>query len=254
MIVDFHMHLPGGHMFERWTTAQFLKMMDDSGIDAGVIFTIDGFFTENYVESNNLLYNQTSECPSRLIPFCSVNPRQGQLAVEETRRSLSELGMKGIKFHPWLQGFSPLQFNIMDPICELAIEFDVPIIFHDGTPPYSAPLQIGFLASRFPQCKMILGHGGLFDMWQEAVIAVNRNENLSVCLCGTAPQAIFSKIVSSVEPDRLLFGTDAGFGKDNYMPRYRVDEVLKMPLKESTKEGMLYKNAYRLLKMADQAK
>lgn len=248
MIIDFHMHMPTGIHYENWHVPNFLQMMDDAGIDKGVIFTIDGFFTDVYPESNDLLYERAMQCPERLIPFCSVNPKQGKVAVDEVRRCLSELNMKGIKIHPWLQGVS-IFFPVFAPICELAIEYDVPILFHDGTPPNSSPLQIAHLAEQFPSCKIVLGHGGLFDLWQEVIWAVKRNPNIYVCLCGTSPQGILSKIISAVPADRLLFGTDAGFGKDPYVPKYRVDHIQRIEMEELKQQGLLSQTAISLLKL-----
>lgn len=248
MIIDFHMHMPSGFHFAKWEPPDFIEMMDKAGIDKGVLLTIDGFFAETYPEFNTLLYEQAKYDEERLIPFCSVNPKQGDVAVAEVRRCLSELGMKGIKIHPWLQGVSPF-FDVWDPIFELAMEFDVPILFHDGTPPNSSPLQIATLAARYPQCKVVLGHGGLFDLWQEVVHAVRTLPNMYVCLCGTAPQGILAKIIAAAPPERLLFGTDAGFGKDEYMPQYRIRQIERMELDESTKQALFCRTALTLLKM-----
>ena len=57
--------------------------------------------------------------------------------------------MRGVKLHPWLQGFSAHEPGL-DPLCEVAAAAGVPILFHDGTPPFSTPLQLASLARRHP--------------------------------------------------------------------------------------------------------
>ncbi|MGC8020726.1 amidohydrolase family protein, partial [Salmonella enterica] len=42
-----------------------------------------------------------------LMPFGSVDPRQGRAAVVEAHRQAEELGVRGFKFHPSVQGFDP---------------------------------------------------------------------------------------------------------------------------------------------------
>lgn len=41
-------------------------------------------------------------------------------------------------------------------IAELAAEPDVPILFHDGAPPFSLPSQIGLLAQRHLWARLML--------------------------------------------------------------------------------------------------
>ena len=88
-------------------------------------------------------------------------------------------------------------------------QFGVPVLFHDGTPPFSTPLQLASLARRQPDTTVVLGHGGLQDLWREAIAAVETTSNVHLCMCGTPPYAMRA-IVSRCPLDRLLFGTDAG--------------------------------------------
>jgi len=40
--------------------------------------------------------------------FASIDPHKGKFGVREARRLIEEHGVKGFKFHPTLQGFSPM--------------------------------------------------------------------------------------------------------------------------------------------------
>jgi predicted TIM-barrel fold metal-dependent hydrolase len=42
----------------------------------------------------------------------------------------------------------------------------------------SSPLQIAAFAARHPKVTVILGHGGLHDLWKEAIVAADRTANL----------------------------------------------------------------------------
>lgn len=245
--IDMHSHLPGkAFYYGRKPTPDFLYTMDKSGIDTAVVFTIDGFFYDP-IQSNNLLNEQVKEANGRLIPFCTVDPRN-EMAHLEIRRCICELGFKGIKIHPWWQGVSPLD-PCMKMVAEEAVRLKVPIIFHDGTPPFSSPLQIAYLAGEYPDLKVILGHGGGMDLWIEAVAAVKRYPNCTICLCGSAtPPAILRLMIEELGADKVTIGTDAGFGDDYYV-KYRMEQfhdLLKdFPLIDQ--ERMYWQNAVELL-------
>lgn len=204
MIIDCHTHMAGGRSFGLEVAAgdQFVAGMDSCGIDRSVVLTTDGFFFDS-ATCNDELYAYTQRYPERLVAAPTVDPRRGADAVAELRRCRLELGMKGpLKLHPWLQGFSPVESHL-DPLARAAIELDMPMMFHDGTPPYSTPLQVAALAGRFPELTIILGHSGIKDMWQEALAAAKRYPNIVLCLCGTVPYGM-DRIVSEVAADRLL--------------------------------------------------
>src|SRR5690606_20633008 len=86
-------------------------------------------------------------------------------AVRDLEAQVNELGMKGLKLHPLLQQFSPVE-AYMSPLVEKCIELDVPILFHtgggymrDGRLVDADAVRIDELASRHPQAKMIIAHG-----------------------------------------------------------------------------------------------
>ena len=80
-----------------------------------------------------------------------------------------------------MQG-STVHSKATQQMMELAVSARVPVLFHDGTPPTSETLQIAYLAERYPEAKVILGHSGMFDTWKSAVDACNRLDNLYLCI------------------------------------------------------------------------
>jgi predicted TIM-barrel fold metal-dependent hydrolase len=246
MIVDCHTHMSGKRSFGLSTASgdTFIAGMDRCGVDRSVILTTDGFFFD-FVACNDELHDFSRQHPDRLIAGPTVDPRYDQAAVNELRRCRLELGMKGpLKLHPWLQGFAAME-PLMNPIAEAAIALEMPIMFHDGTPPYCTPLQVAALAARFPELIVILGHSGIKDMWQEALQAAQRYSNIVLCLCGTAPSGI-ARIVSTIAPERLLFGTDVGFGAAPGTREYRMGQILRLDIPESVRALILGGNAQRI--------
>ncbi|MFK7691492.1 amidohydrolase family protein [Paenibacillus sp. HJGM_3] len=247
MKVDFHVHQPARSREGTYpySAADYIAFMDRHGIDISVMLTIDGFWYDAHA-CNDYLAEWCAPHADRLVAYCTVDPRKDD-AAEEVERCVTRYGMRGVKFHNWLQGFSPLE-SFMAPVCERAAALGIPLFFHDGTPPYSSSLQIAHLAVRHPNLKIVLGHGGLHDLWPEAIAAGKRHRNVYLCMCATPPFAM-EQIVGNVPLDQILFGTDGGLFHVPEQPfvdyRFREFEALDIPVK--AKRQILGANALRLL-------
>ncbi|MEQ7128318.1 amidohydrolase family protein [Actinopolymorpha sp. B11F2] len=224
-MIDFHTHTPA------WKSAtwlagaafgagEFVQFMDSAGIDAAVVLSHDGLFDPT-PEANDDVAGFVAEYPDRMLAFGTASPRQ-RTAVAEVERCFTTLGMAGLKLHPWLQGFS-MHERSLDPICEVVTAAGGVLLCHDGTPPYSTPLQIAALARRHPRLPVVLGHGGLHDCWREALAATVETPNLYLCVCGTPPYAA-RRILAQAPPGKVLFGTDAGLS-DKPSQDYAVARV-----------------------------
>jgi predicted TIM-barrel fold metal-dependent hydrolase len=107
------------------------------------------------------------------------------------------------------------------------------------------PLQIAAVAARFPELMVVLGHSGIKDMWPTALAAAQRYANIVLCLCGTAPCGI-QQIVSEIEPERLQFGTDVGFGSAAGTREYRMGQILRLDIPDNDKALILGESARQL--------
>ena len=108
----------------------------------------------------------------------------------------------------------------MAPIMEVAGSLGVPVMFHDGTPPYSTSRQAAWLAERYPHTQVILGHAGLADLWRDAADAAQRLPNIWLQPAGSPPMTI-RMALQGAGRDRLLFGSDGGFASIGVM-RYVI--------------------------------
>lgn len=254
-MIDFHVHMPAaGGASSRYDTRgysadDYVAVMDELGVDVSVVFTLDGLWHPSPA-ANDALADWVGQAPDRLRALGTVDPRS-PWAATEAERCLTDLGMAGLKLHPWIQAFCPHE-PCMDHVAEVTAAHDVPILFHDGTPPYSTPLQIAALARRHPAATLVLGHGGLQDHWREAIVALQTTPNLWACLCAT-PNLGMRTIVARCGTDRLVFGTDAGLGDGPRQPfaAERIDEVRTLPIPEADLQAMLDHNPRRLLKLSN---
>src|SRR5262245_58282429 len=184
-IIDFHTHLDT-HWFNQPmpSETEFLRDLDRFEIEAACIFTLQGFYG-NCREHNDALANRARRHPDRLIPFATVHPKLGDESVDELERCLANRLFRGVKFHPWLQAFTPAMVRpTMIKLLECAARYDAPVLFHDGTPPYSTTFQIAAVARWVPQAVVVLGHAGLSDYISVTGQLVRDIPNLYACVCG----------------------------------------------------------------------
>jgi hypothetical protein len=244
MIIDAHTHLPPDSFYppELGTgTDGFLALCDTHGVDVAWVFTTAGL-NDPDPHHNDVVRAFCAAAPDRLVPFCTVFPHLSG-AVDELHRAV-EAGAQGLKLHPWLQGFSPIE-SCMDDLGTALEALGIPVVFHDGTPPNSSPLQIAAFAERHPGVPVILGHGGLHDLWVEAVAALQRVDNLWVIPSGTPPAGL-RRMVDEVGTTRLLFGSDAGFG-DPHWQTFQLSKIRDLRLGPEDEATVLSGNAQLLM-------
>lgn len=208
----------------------------------------DGIFDQAQgVADNNRIAEAAATMPERLIPVGSTWPQLGANGVKEAERCLQTLGMRALKFHPWVQGFSTAD-PVFGEICALAGEHGVPVIFHDGTPCYSLPEQIGGLARRFPRTTFVLGHAGILWSWRSALEAAKHN-NIWICLCGPHLRAM-EILCERVDSERIIWGSDFGFGASDPI-EYRLGLINKADIGSSRRNAILGENPLRLINLGE---
>ena len=245
MIVDCHTHW-GMSWADRDgdDPTGWLAVLDGHGVDKAYLM---GHYNIRRIdrcrEDNDRLARVAARAPDRILPLGTAWPQAGTEAVEEARRCIEDLKLKGLKFHPWTQGFSTAD-PVFGQICGAAGELGAPVFFHDGTPCYSLPEQIGGLARRFPGTRFVMGHSGLLWNWRSALEAA-RLPNVWACLCGPHMRAI-EIFCERVDGDRLLWGTDFGPSFSDFIG-YRLDLILQARVDDSLRERILGVNPLCLL-------
>src|ERR1700732_69536 len=111
---------------------------------AAVVFTVDaGTATGHPGLSSEEVADRAAAHPDVLIPFGSVDPLAGEAAVRRAaRRLISARAVRGFKFHPSLQSFSPDDRRYY-PLYEVIEEAGLPAVFHTGQTGIGAGLPGG---------------------------------------------------------------------------------------------------------------
>lgn len=226
---------------------------------AAVVFTVDATTALGH-EPNSI--EEIAEGAARnndvLIPFGSVDPRQGAAAVERARMLVGDCGVKGFKFHPSLQGFDPSDEQFY-PLYEAIQELGVPALFHTGQNGmgaglpggfgiklgYSNPLLLDAVAADFPQLQVIMAHPSV--PWQdEANSIATHKANVFIDLSGWSPKyfpASLVKMSNNVLSTKVLFGTDYPL----ITPAKWLGAFADLPLKDEVRPLILKDNAVRVL-------
>jgi uncharacterized protein len=245
-IIDFHTHLD-----ECWlnqalpSEAEFLRNLDRFDIEAACIFTLQGFYGDCR-RHNDALAERAERHADRLIPFATVDPKLGDESIFELERCLANPLFRGVKFHPWLQAFAPSMVKpTMVELLRCAARHGAPVLFHDGTPPYSTTFQVAAVARWVPEARVVLGHAGLSDYVVAAAQLVRDIPNLYACVCG--PRAGWVQaLVQTAGADKVLFGSDFGFTDWTILAEF-LDNVREAELDASELQSVLYGNAKTLL-------
>jgi predicted TIM-barrel fold metal-dependent hydrolase len=215
--------------------------MDDVGIDQAVLVPSDRHIAVDNVDGNDYVLGAVRRWPKRFHGFATVNPWYGERAVIELHRSIAE-GLIGLKLHPVLQGFL-LCDPLVHPVVEAAIDLNVPVFFHTGTPINALPLQLSELALRYPEGRFIMGHLGNPDFWLDVTAALQQAPNVWGEVSRNLPTAV-KRVADAGFADRLIFGSDAPL----LDLRLEVQKIGRWGLSAKMRDGIMAGNFMRLLR------
>lgn len=226
MIVDAHCHI-GETPHYCQTPEDLLKQMDTNGIDRAVICSSGRHLVVDNREGNEMIARTVRDHPDRFYGFAAVNPWYGLRGVEELRRAADD-NLVGLKLHPAMHGHhahDPLVY----PLIEAAIELDLPIYIHSGTPVFSLPLQIIELARQYPKGKFIMGHMGGADFYVDVPSSAHLAPNVYYETSLTCHVGYVDEIIAVAGYQRVLFGSDSPTSQ-------QAAELRKLELAQLTEE------------------
>lgn len=164
---------------------------------------------ERITASNEFVQSLVQQAPDRLCALCFVNPVHTDHALAEIRARVQQGPMLGIKLWISCKANDPL----VEPIAELAVELDVPILQHcwnkfgGNMPGESCTADVAELAGKFPRLKIIAPH--LSGQHEDGVLDLAPHPNIWIDTSGMLPDAgILEFAVEAVGVNRILFGSD----------------------------------------------
>ena len=160
----------------------FWEEMDEAGIDIGVVLGRNSPavfmgkpFREAFIPNEHVAELQAKHA-GRLLGFAGIDASNTRHdAVKETIRCVEQLGLKGIFIEPGRQLLSHPADERLNPIYEACMGLRVPVVVMSG--PYagadinaSHPVYVDQLATRYPELRVVLGHGAW--PWIDATLGV----------------------------------------------------------------------------------
>ena len=228
---------------------QYLATYDANGVDKCWVFGGWGWRDCSLIrKENSALAALGKDYANRLFPWGTVNPHWREKELRGEIERMAGMGLWGIKLVPLIQG-SAITAPGMSVIAEEAIRRGLPVFFHDGSPEYCSAIQVAYYARKFPELKVVSGHGGLRELWPDLIPAVREVSNLWVCLSGPTQWGI-QRLYDELGPEKLMFGSDGGLGHPAVVRAYlRRIERLRAP--RAHKDMILGLNAMRFLSGAE---
>jgi len=195
-----------------------------------------------------------------LIPFASIDPHRGRAAVRQARRLVEEHGVRGFKFHPSAQAFTPNDRKIYPLYAEIEA-LRMPALFHSGQTgigagvrggggirlSYSNPIALDDVAVDFPDLKIIIAHPSF--PWQDEALAIATHKpNVYIDLSGWSPKYFPPQLIqyaNTILRHKVMFGSDFPL----LTPDRWLADFAAIPIKDEVRPLILKDNAARLLEL-----
>jgi len=221
MIVDAHTHVTtDGQWFSTSFDASetcLLRQMDEEGVEKAVVIGLPGYISN---ESINDLCERHS---GRLLPVASFNPADyanSQEVSREIRKQLKDEGFIGVKLHPRLNHYDPLDarmFALLDEIASwpkpLPVWIDT-LFYYPGGVLKKPPVEtIHEMVGSYPGITFFLSHAGGADILRLSQ-AVRSCPNTYLELSLTLTRYLGSSVEMDIRyllrtfEQRLVFGSD----------------------------------------------
>jgi uncharacterized protein len=226
-----------------------------------VVFDVDKeTTTSDPFEGNDYVAEVMRRYPDVFIGWASVDPWKGKAGVLELERSVTELGLSGLKLHPITQGFFPNDERFY-PLYAKADELGIPVIFHTGhtgigagTPggtglklKHSRPIHLDDVAADFPNLTIIGAHPSW--PWQDEMLSVALHKaNVFIDLSGWSPKYFSPSLIqyaNTLLQNKVLFGSDCPV----ISPERWLADFEAAPFRDEVRPKIMLENAKRVLKL-----
>jgi predicted TIM-barrel fold metal-dependent hydrolase len=194
-------------------------------------------------------------------------------ARSDLERGVKQLGLRGYKVIASSQT-SSVDDKTLYPVWELTEKLGVPVIMHFGVlgggggPALNLrnmnPLTLWEVAKMFPKIPFVIPHFGAGYL-RELLLLCWSCPNVYIDTSGSNRwmrwmpfeidlEGLFRKVLETVGPDRLVFGSDSSYFPRGFSVQY-LREQLKacrsIGLEKENVEKIFYGNAAKLLKLAE---
>lgn len=221
--------------------------MEKAGVSVSVAVSI----ATKPAQFDSILDFCKSICSKQIIPFPSVHPDDPDYAgrIEE----IAEAGMKGIKIHPYYQGFK-LNDRKMIRVYKKIAETGLILLSHTGfdmaypRDRIADPEKVIQILDQVPDLLLVASHFGGWEDWGEVeqhLLGQPVRMEISYSYMKGMGREKALDFFSLHPKEYILFGTDSPW----HSQKEAVDNILDLKLDSDLQEHLFYKNAAQLLKI-----
>ncbi len=191
------------------TVEDLLTQGNEVGIDKFIVQSVAT--TPKQVKSiNEFIAENVKTYPEKLVGLGTLHPESEDIAGDIGH--LAELGLKGVKLHPDIQGFKLDDYRCLK-IYEICEEKGLKMLLHTGDNryDYSNPNRLLPLLNTYKSLIFIGAHFGGYSVWSEACEKLAGIDNFYVdCSSsfGFIDKALARELIIRYTPEKVLFGTD----------------------------------------------
>jgi predicted TIM-barrel fold metal-dependent hydrolase len=225
---------------------------------AAVVFSVDVKGEEGVHVSNDDVLAFAARNEDVVIPFVSVDPMRGAVAVAEAERLIATGKVRGFKLHPQIQAFAANDPAIY-PLYEVIEAARLPVIVHTGHSgmgtgmrggggirlKYGNPMFLDDVAVDFPDMPIVLAHPSF--PWQDEALSICLHKpNVYIDLSGWSPKYFPANLVHYANTQlkhKVLFGSDYPL----LTPDRWLRDFAALTMKDEVRPMILRENALRLL-------
>ncbi len=192
------------------------------------------------IPDNELVQKTMDAYPDRFLGWIFINPAASD-PIKEVEKYISKPGWIGVKCHLFWHQYSAKQ---LDEVAALCSEKKKAMILHLGADHGQGDYK--YLPERFPDLKIIYAHAAVpffYSSWKY----IKEKSNVYVDLSGPyLDEKTRHKVVEIIGADKCIYGTDGPYGYEdsegNYDRSIVLEEIFRLPLKDSEKEKILSGN------------
>ncbi|HON04758.1 MAG TPA: amidohydrolase family protein [Candidatus Ratteibacteria bacterium] len=258
-IIDFHTHIFPDNLAGKalrsiestggikpkfdGTLKGLINSMDNAGVSISVVLSI----ATKPKQFNSIFNWARSIYSERIIPFPSVHPDDEE--VHQHILQIKSEGFKGLKMHPYFQGFY-IDEERMFPIYETIAKAGLILVIHAGYDfayeriEKAGPWRILRIMKEFPELHLVAAHLGGWQQW-DIVEKLLIGKNLFIDTSFSQDFLEESQFMRMIlrHHGMVLFGTDTPWTEQ----KDAVQKLKKIAIPEDIKSQIFYQNAAKLL-------
>lgn len=236
----------GADSYGEGTVKNLAAVCQKSGVDHAIVQSVAT--TSKQVKSiNEFIAREVAKSDGFLTGLGTLHPDSEDLKGDIDH--IIELGLKGVKLHPDIQGFK-MDGERLFKMYELCEKKNLVMLIHTGDKRYdnSNPDRVGRVLKSFPDLTVIGAHMGGWSVWEEAAQRLSGFDNFYVdCSSsfGFADRKTIKNAICAYGIDRVLFGSDYPM----WNAAQEIENVLSLGFSDAENEKIFSGNAKRLYKI-----